>query len=97
MRVTIKRHNQQFLNKLCNQMECYDQTEVLNYLLTELKRINYSFNSSVSLGINTSPVPSILPSELPQIEEPGQYAQSGLSYINDPAIERLLAIGLDDF
>lgn len=96
MRVTIKKQNQQFLNKLCNQMECYDQTEVINYLLTELKRINYSFNSSVNLGINISPVLSTLPSEVPEIEASG-YAQSGLAYINDPTIERLVALGLDEF
>jgi hypothetical protein len=97
MRISIKKHNHQYLNRLCNQMECYDQTEVVNYLLTELKRVNYSFNSQVNLGINVSPEVSTAVLETPQLEEPGQHAQSGISYLNDPVIERLVALGLDEF
>lgn len=95
MRVTIKRHNQQYLNRLASQMECYDQTEVVNYLLTELKRINYSFNAEVNLGISTTQVIAHIPKLEP--EEPGQFALSGLSAINDPALERLISIGIEQF
>jgi hypothetical protein len=73
-----------------------NETEALNYLLTELNRVNYSFNSAVNLGIKSSPAP--ISQEMgEEIQEPGQLAQSGLSYLADEDISRLVAIGLDEF
>ncbi len=93
MRVSIKKHNRFYLEQLSAQMEC-DCGEALNYLLVELRRINFSFNSQINLGINASPLPVI---EKPI--EPGQMAMSALSYIadTDPVIERLVSVGLEDF
>ena len=92
MRVSIHKHNRSYLERLGSQMECSDYTEVINYLLTELRRVNYSFNAQVNLGIND---PQIVETEAPT--EPGQYAMSGLSAINDPLIERLVTAGLEEF
>lgn len=63
----------------------------------ELKRIGYSFNAEVSLGIGgNSPL-----SHTDSIEptEPGQQAMSGLSAVmdSDPVIDRLLSLGLEQF
>ena len=92
MRVSIRKHNRSYLERLGSQMECSDYTEVINYLLTELRRVNYSFNAQVNLGINAH---QIIEPESPT--EPGQYAMSGLSAINDPLIERLVTAGLEEF
>lgn len=92
MRVSIRKHNQPYIERLGYQMECDDPSEVINYLLTELKRINYSFNAEVNLGINA---PTFERESHPT--EPGQYAMSALSAINDPVVDRLLAVGLEQF
>ena len=95
MRLTIRKHNQPFLNRVAAQMEC-NQTETLNYLLTELNRVNYSFNSAVSLGIKGFSTPKS--QEIGEVsEESGQLAESGLSYLPDAAINRLISIGLEEF
>ncbi len=81
MRISIKEHNRLYLQQLSAQMEC-DCGEALNYLLLELKRVNYSFGSQVNLGIQSSnPSP-----EIPI--EPGQLPMSGLSYVaeNEPEV-----------
>lgn len=92
MRVSIRKHNRSYLERLAQQMECQDYTEVVNYLLVELRRVNFSFNSEINLGINTAS--SV---EIPI--EPGQFPMSGLAYINDtdPVIERLVTAGLEEF
>lgn len=95
MRISIRKHNQRFLNRIAAQMEC-EPSEALNYVLTELNRVNFSFNSSVNLGVNGSPIyPPILQNS--EVQEPGQLAQLGLSYLADPDIQRLVAVGLDEF
>ena len=96
MRVSIRKHNRTYLERLGWQMECDDPTEVINYLLTELKRIGYSFNAEVSLGIADRSVSS-LPIEPTEPTEPGQYAMSAFSAVNDPVINRLVGIGLEEF
>lgn len=97
MRLTIKRSNQRFLQMISDQMEC-DSTEALNYLLTELKRVNYSFNGQVSL---TTAKP-VTESSIQSNEE--TFGTGNLREIvekdlaeTDPTIKRLLAIGLDEF
>ncbi len=91
MRVTIRSHNRLYLQQLAAQMEC-DCGEALNYLLVELKRVNFSFNSEINLGININ-------SSVEKPVEPGQLPMSALAYINetDPVIERLVPAGLEEF
>ena len=92
MRLSIKKHNRFYLEQLSAQMEC-DCGEALNYLLVELRRVNFSFNFQINLGIKASPMSVETPIE------PGQMAMSGLSYIADidPVIERLVSVRLEDF
>jgi hypothetical protein len=72
-----------------------DPTEALNYLLTELNRINYSFNSSVNLNLQSFQAPKSLEiAEEIAVSMPGQ---SELDYVADADIRRLIAIGLDEF
>lgn len=96
MRVSIRKHNRTYLERLGYQMECDEPTEVINYLLTELKRIGYSFNAEVSLGIASSNTTSY-PYESSEPTEPGQYAMSAFSAVNDPLIDHLISVGLDEF
>jgi hypothetical protein len=43
MRISIKKHNQAYLQELALQMGVSDITEVLNYLLLDIKGLNYKF------------------------------------------------------
>lgn len=97
MRVSIRKHNRAYLERLGWQMECDDPTEVINYLLTELKRIGYSFNAEVSLGIGVNAPTSH--SGISELTEPGQYPMSGMSAVMDcdPVIDRFISVGLEQF
>lgn len=99
MRVSIKKHNRLYLEQLAAQMEC-DCGEALNYLLVELRRVNYSFGAQVNLGIHTYQIVEPL-----QPTEPGQLPMFGLSYVAenepevtayDPVIERFVPF-LEEF
>lgn len=92
MRVSIRKHNRSYVERLAAQMEC-SPNEAINYLLTELRRINYSFGAEATLRINASNTEPERPIE------PGQFPMSGLAYINDsdPVIERLVTAGLEEF
>jgi hypothetical protein len=94
MRISIKKYNRPYLERLASQMES-DPTEAVNYLLTELHRINYSFNSSVNLNLQSFQAPKSLEiAEEIAVSMPGQ---SELDYVADADIRRLIAIGLDEF
>ena len=43
MRISIKKHNQPYLQELALQMGVADITEVLNYLLLDVKGLGYKF------------------------------------------------------
>lgn len=95
MRLTIRKHNQPFLSRIAAQMEC-QPVEALNYLLTELNRVNYSFNSAVSLNIQSFKAP--LSSQIvEEIEQPYRVVESTFNCAVDPDISRLIAIGLEEF
>lgn len=102
MRVSIRKYNRSYLERLGNQMECQDPTEVINYLLTELRRIHYSFNAEATLTIQVASETFSSELEWEQPTEPGQYAMSAFSAVmdessSDPVIDRLLTVGLEQF
>ena len=45
MRLSIRKHNQAYLQELALQMGVSDITEVLNYLLLDVKGLGYSFGN----------------------------------------------------
>lgn len=45
MRITVKKHHEQYLQMISAQMGVSDTAEALNMLLWELRRINYAFGS----------------------------------------------------
>ena len=51
MRLSIKKHNQAYLESLAEQMGISDISEVLNYLLLDIKGLGYTF------GIKSAPQP----------------------------------------
>ena len=102
MRISIKKHNQAYLSRLSAQMEC-DPSESINYLLTELRRIGYSFNANITLAVggleqSSRSTESDQASE-PQIK-PQEFGSTGSLMAvlsNDPVIERILTAGLEVF
>lgn len=99
MRLSIRKNNRFYLERLSAQMEC-DPTETVNYLLTELRRVGYSFNANVTLAVGVHI----------QIHEPDQAIESEQNQTTlgstgslmaalskDPVIEHLLTAGLEQF
>lgn len=87
MRVTIKPHLRHYFGLLQQQMECDNPSEVLNYLLMDLKLKGYSFLADYQY-IPQSPLPASQPQTLPQDDIPQN---------EDPVIKKLLSLGLEDF
>jgi hypothetical protein len=104
MRVSIKKHNQQYLQRLAAQMEV-DPSEAVNYLLTELRRVGYSFNSNVTLALgNSNPSRSTENQEQGhsfvmevKAKELGSTGSLMNALSKDPVIERILTAGLEVF
>jgi hypothetical protein len=48
MRLSIKKHNQVYLQELALQMGVSDITEVLNYLLLDVKGLGYTFGDKLA-------------------------------------------------
>lgn len=101
MRVSIRKHNQPYLERLSAQMET-DPTEAINYLLTELRRVGYSFNSGVTIAVgglessrSIDPDRTIEPETKPQ--ELGCTGSLMAALSNDPVIEKILTAGLEVF
>lgn len=98
LRVSIKNHNQVWLERIAAQMEVSDMSEVVNYLLLELKSLGYSFNANYA-----APVQSPFKFEQSAVQ-PEQLAHSALAYTGqfdfdvelarqtDPIIERIAAL-----
>lgn len=86
MRVTIKPHLKHYFELLQQQMECDNPSEVLNYLLMDLKLKGYSFLADYQY--------------VPQVEQPVQkiqpLPQDDIVQNEDPVIKRLSAL-LEDF
>lgn len=87
MRITIKSHNRAYIDKIATQMEISDKSEVINYLLLELKRLGYSFNSQISV-YPLSQQPEDIQYSIPNDSLPTP------SEAFDPIIERLISLGV---
>jgi hypothetical protein len=98
MRISIKKHNRQYLQRLSAQMEV-DPNEAVNYLLLELKRIDYSFNSGINLAVGglekTQEIATT--AEHYSTVPLGSTGSLMKALENDPVIERLISVGLDQF
>lgn len=99
MRTSIRKSNQPYLECLSAQMEC-DPTEAINYLLTELRRIGYSFNSGVTLAVGgqtQTAEPDRTTEHQVKAQELGSTGSLMAALSNDPIIERILTAGLEVF
>lgn len=99
MRISIRKPNRLYLERLASQMES-DPTEAVNYLLMELRRVGYSFNSGVTLAVGGSTEnyesdraiePKVNPKTL------GSTGSLMAALTKDPVIEHLLTAGLEQF
>ncbi|MBD2438809.1 hypothetical protein [Nostoc sp. FACHB-110] len=86
MRVSIKPHLQPYFRALQEQMECSNPTEALNHLLMDLKRQGYAFLEGYQYK------PEII---LQQPKQP--LPQDDIPQNEDPFIQRLLEIGIEEF
>lgn len=86
MRTTIKPHLRHYFRLLQEQLECDNPSEVLNYLLMDLKLKGYSFLADYQY--------------VPQVEQPASkpqpLPQDDIVQNEDPVIKRLSAL-LEDF
>lgn len=104
MRTSIRKPNRLYLERLALQMES-DPTEAINYLLTELRRVGYSFNSGVTLAVGSlETTRSTENHELGYAIEPevkpktlGSTGSLMAALTKDPVIERILTAGLEQF
>jgi len=87
MRVTIKKHNQAYLKLIGNQMEVEDPSEVINYLLLELRKMGYSFSSPLQLPIAQA---------YPTVQAPQEIQKQHTPAVADPVISRMAAL-IEDF
>jgi hypothetical protein len=80
-------------------------SEAVNYLLTELRRVGYSFNSGVTLSVG-----SFYPNASTHNYEPDRIIESDLkpnttglsgslftAVAKDPTIQHLISVGLEEF
>lgn len=104
MRISIRKNNSLYLERLSAQMES-DPTEVVNYLLTELRRVGYSFNSNVTLAVGNFTLTPLtenhdsdyaLESKVKTVEL-GSTGSLMAAVAKDPVIERILTAGLEVF
>lgn len=104
MRISIRKHNHAYLERLSAQMES-DATEAINYLLTELRRVGYSFNSGVTLAVGSlegtrSTENHGLDRAIEIDSNPKTLGSTGslmAALSKDPVIERILTAGLEQF
>ncbi len=89
MRISIKKYNRPYLERLASQMES-NPAEAINYLLTELRRVGYSFNSNITLAVGFEPMRSIESHDL-------GYSIEAEVNPKDPTIQHLLSVGLEEF
>lgn len=99
MRISIRKSNRLYLERLASQMES-DPTEAVNYLLTELRRVGYSFNSNVTLAVGGSTENHGLGQAIEPEVNPKALGSTGslmAALSKDPVIEHLLTAGLEQF
>jgi hypothetical protein len=97
-RLTVRSHNIEFLKILAVQMAVEDLSEVLNYLLLDVKGLSYKFGDKpapqtqpqqVSIGFDASTFESAF---VPSIDDD----RNERNHIEiDPTIQRLLDSGLE--
>lgn len=96
MKVTIKPHLRHYFGLLQQQMECDNPTQVLNYLLMDLKLKGYSLVAEYQyIPQSPQPQPQAQPQSQPQPTlQP--LPQDDIPQNEDPVIKRLSAF-LEDF
>ena len=93
-RLTIKPHNIAYLQSLALQMGITDLSEALNYLLLDVKGLNYRFGDKPTL----QPQPTQTPIGYnfdPITFEPAFAPIQDNQNVTDPTIQRLLDAGLE--
>ena len=93
MRISIRKHNQVYLQELALQMGVTDITEVLNYLLLDCKGLGYSFgNKPAPQQTQQAPIGYVFDtSTFEPTFAPLQENQNAI----DPTIQRLIDAGLE--
>lgn len=93
MRLSIKKHNQVYLESLASQMGITDISEVLNYLLLDIKGLNYQFGNKPQPQSQSQQAPIgyiFEPAFTPPIQE------NHRNHVEvDPTIQRLIDAGLE--
>ena len=93
MRLSIKKHNRAYLESLAFQMGVSDVSEVLNYLLLDIKGLGYTFGNKPaphSQPITQAPIGySFDPSTFEAIA-PTQ--ENNRNYSEDPIITRMASL-----
>ncbi|MGI2908596.1 hypothetical protein [Tolypothrix sp. VBCCA 56010] len=95
MRLSIKKHNQVYLEYLASQMGITDISEVLNYLLLDIKGLGYQFGNKPApqpqpqapLGFDASTFEPFQPAFAPNHDGDRNHI--------DPMIQRLIDAGLE--
>jgi hypothetical protein len=96
MKLSIKKHNQEYIRELANSLGT-TESEAINYLLLKIKSEGFASNAPVpvqaSIGFE---VPKIAP--IQDLRTPSEIADDFyLSQQTDPLIDRLLNAGLEGF
>lgn len=92
LRISVKPHNRPYIEKIAAQMEINDYSEVINYLLLELKRLGYSFNSQMPVMCQAKEdIPYT--NQFDAVSIPSDSLPTPSEQI-DPIIQRLVSLGL---
>ena len=104
MRISILKSNRGYLERLSAQMES-NPAEAVNYLLTELKRVGYSFNSDLTLRVGSleltrsTETDNLSYAVNPEVQTNSLGSTDLLvaAVTKDPTIQHLLSLGLEEF
>lgn len=93
MRISIRKHNQAYLQELALQMGVPDVTEVLNYLLLDVKGLGYKFGDK-SQSTPQQPQPPIgYNFDITKFERAAPVPECDRNYTEqDPIISRLASL-----
>jgi hypothetical protein len=98
-RISVSGRNLQFLQQLSQDMDESSLTEVLHYLLTDIRLLNYQIGNkpapvpqTVPIGFDSSTFEPFQPAFVPNID--GDHNERNHIEI-DPTIQRLLDSGLE--
>jgi hypothetical protein len=94
MRISIKKHNQAYLQELALQMGVSDITEVLNYLLLDVKGLGYKFGDKPASTLQPLQAPIGYSFDTSTFEPAFAPLQENQNAI-DPTIQRLIDAGLE--